>query len=63
LVDCPVGLPDSAMPQLPARLAPTEFRFEVLKTDPTGALLGRLTTPHGVIDTPAFMPEAQANFE
>src|ERR1700730_8139724 len=33
-----------------------EFRFEVLKTDPTGARLGRLTTPHGVIDTPAFMP-------
>src|ERR1700719_3822581 len=33
-----------------------EFRFEVLKTDPTGARLGRLTTPQGVIDTPAFMP-------
>src|ERR1700740_3493476 len=33
-----------------------EFRFEVLKTDPTGARLGRLTTPHGVVDTPAFMP-------
>jgi len=33
-----------------------EFPFEVLKTDPTGARLGRLTTPHGVIDTPAFMP-------
>src|SRR6201981_3550520 len=33
-----------------------EFRFEVLKTDPTGARLGRLTTPHGVIETPAFMP-------
>src|SRR6202011_6343467 len=33
-----------------------QFRFEVLKTDPTGARLGRLTTPHGVIDTPAFMP-------
>ena len=33
-----------------------KFRFEVLKTDPTGARLGRLTTPHGVIDTPAFMP-------
>jgi queuine tRNA-ribosyltransferase len=33
-----------------------EFRFEVLKTDPTGARLGRLTTPHGVTDTPAFMP-------
>ena len=33
-----------------------QFRFEVLKTDPTGARLGRLTTPHGVVDTPAFMP-------
>lgn len=32
------------------------FRFEVLKTDPSGARLGRLETPHGVIDTPAFMP-------
>jgi hypothetical protein len=24
-----------------------EFRFEVLKTDPSGARLRRLTTPHG----------------
>src|SRR6185437_4599070 len=32
------------------------FRFEVLATDPTGARLGRLETPHGAIDTPAFMP-------
>jgi queuine tRNA-ribosyltransferase len=32
------------------------FRFEVRKTDPSGARLGRLTTPHGVVDTPAFMP-------
>ena len=36
------------------------FRFEVLKTDPTGARLGRLTTPHGVIHTPAFMPVGTA---
>jgi queuine tRNA-ribosyltransferase len=36
------------------------FRFEVLATDPTGARLGRLTTPHGVIDTPAFMPVGTA---
>jgi queuine tRNA-ribosyltransferase len=36
------------------------FHFEVLKTDPTGARLGRLTTPHGVIDTPAFMPVGTA---
>ncbi|MBI3670065.1 MAG: tRNA guanosine(34) transglycosylase Tgt [Acidobacteria bacterium] len=34
--------------------------FQVLKTDPSGARLGRLTTPHGVIDTPAFMPVGTA---
>jgi queuine tRNA-ribosyltransferase len=32
------------------------FRFEVLRTDPSGARLGRLETPHGIIETPAFMP-------
>jgi queuine tRNA-ribosyltransferase len=36
------------------------FHFEVLATDPTGARLGRLTTPHGAIDTPAFMPVGTA---
>ena len=50
----------SALPHRPAKLAPMEFHFEVLKTDPTGARLGRLTTPHGVIDTPAFMPVGTA---
>jgi len=31
--------------------------FEVLKTDPkTKARLGRLITPHGVVETPVFMP-------
>ena len=30
--------------------------FTVLKTDPTGARLGRLVTAHGVVETPAFMP-------
>src|SRR5438093_12734888 len=31
--------------------------FELLKTDPNSkARLGRLTTMHGVIDTPVFMP-------
>ncbi len=31
--------------------------FELLKTDPASrARLGRLTTPHGVVDTPVFMP-------
>ncbi len=37
-----------------------QFSFELLETDPTGARLGRLTTPHGVIDTPAFMPVGTA---
>jgi len=32
------------------------FRFDVLKTDPSGARLGRLETPHGVLETPAFLP-------
>ncbi len=36
------------------------FQFEVLKTDPTGARLGRLTTPHGIVETPAFMPVGTA---
>jgi len=36
------------------------FHFEVLASDPTGARLGRLTTPHGVIETPAFMPVGTA---
>jgi queuine tRNA-ribosyltransferase len=30
--------------------------FTVEKTDPTGARLGKLTTAHGVIETPVFMP-------
>jgi queuine tRNA-ribosyltransferase len=36
------------------------FQFEVLATDPTGARLGRLTTPHGTIETPVFMPVGTA---
>lgn len=36
------------------------FHFEILAVDPTGARLGRLTTPHGVIETPAFMPVGTA---
>ncbi|MGH9703960.1 MAG: tRNA-guanine transglycosylase, partial [Candidatus Acidiferrales bacterium] len=36
------------------------FQFEVLQTDPSGARLGRLTTPHGAIETPAFMPVGTA---
>ena len=36
------------------------FRFELLKTTASGARLGRMHTPHGVIDTPAFMPVGTA---
>jgi len=32
------------------------FSFEVAKTDPSGARRGRLTTPHGFVETPFFMP-------
>ena len=32
------------------------FAFEVLREDPCGARLGRLVTPHGTVETPAFMP-------
>ncbi|HEV2194567.1 MAG TPA: tRNA guanosine(34) transglycosylase Tgt [Candidatus Acidoferrum sp.] len=32
------------------------FSFEVLKADATGARRGRLTTPHGVVQTPFFLP-------
>src|ERR1700719_663300 len=36
------------------------FSFEVAKNDPSGARLGRLTTPHGMIETPVFMPVGTA---
>jgi queuine tRNA-ribosyltransferase len=36
------------------------FRFEIVKVDPSGARLGRLTTAHGTIETPAFMPVGTA---
>ena len=32
------------------------FGFELIGTEPGGARIGRLTTDHGTIDTPAFMP-------
>jgi queuine tRNA-ribosyltransferase len=37
-----------------------DFSFEVKKTDATGARRGRLITPHGQIETPAFMPVGTA---
>jgi queuine tRNA-ribosyltransferase len=36
------------------------FSFEVGKTDPTGARRGLLTTPHGAVQTPFFMPVGTA---
>ena len=36
------------------------FSFEVLQNDPTGARRGQLNTPHGVIETPVFMPVGTA---
>ncbi len=36
------------------------IRFELLKTDPSGARLGRLHTAHGTVETPAFMPVGTA---
>jgi queuine tRNA-ribosyltransferase len=36
------------------------FSFEVLQGDPCGARRGQLTTPHGVIETPVFMPVGTA---
>lgn len=33
------------------------FSYEIVKTDKhTGARIGRLVTPHGVVETPVFMP-------
>lgn len=44
------------MPSPPAKLVAMAFRFELRKKDRSGARLGRLHTPHGIVDTPAFMP-------
>ena len=37
-----------------------DFSFEVLHTDADGARRGRLNTPHGVVETPVFMPVGTA---
>src|SRR4029077_10024086 len=52
--------PIRAAARVPDTLPRMRFHFEVLVTDPTGARLGRLSTPHGVIETPAFMPVGTA---
>ncbi|MGH9452327.1 MAG: tRNA-guanine transglycosylase, partial [Terriglobia bacterium] len=34
-----------------------DFKFEILARDAgTRARLGRISTPHGIVETPAFMP-------
>jgi len=33
-----------------------DFSFELIKTDSGGRRRGRITTPHGTMETPAFMP-------
>jgi queuine tRNA-ribosyltransferase len=40
--------------------AAVNFSFEISKTDPTRARRGRLTTPHGAVETPFFMPVGTA---
>ena len=43
------------------RVAPSLARFELLHVDAgTGARRGRLHTPHGVVETPIFMPVGTA---
>ena len=38
-------------------MPPTSFRFDLHATDPaTGARRGTFHTPHGPVETPAFMP-------
>jgi queuine tRNA-ribosyltransferase len=36
------------------------FSFEIVATDPSGARVGKLTTPHGAVETPCFMPVGTA---
>jgi queuine tRNA-ribosyltransferase len=37
-----------------------DFSFEISKADPGGGRRGRLTTPHGTVETPFFMPVGTA---
>lgn len=36
------------------------FSFKLIDTDPSGARLGRISTPHGLVETPIFMPVGTA---
>lgn len=45
------------MPKGDVRVAPSQVRYELLHVDEqTQARRGRLHTPHGVVETPVFMP-------
>lgn len=37
-------------------MKPKNFSYQLIDTDPCGARVGRITTPHGKIETPIFMP-------
>jgi queuine tRNA-ribosyltransferase len=41
-------------------MSKSNFSFELFNTDPSGARLGKITTPHGEIETPIFMPVGTA---
>jgi queuine tRNA-ribosyltransferase len=45
---------------VPCYTGGVNFSFEVSQTDPTGGRRGRLTTPHGTVETPFFMPVGTA---
>lgn len=64
LIDRPVGRSDNAglgSSGLVRMAESSSFGFEIIgRDDSTRARLGRLTTPHGVVDTPAFMPVGTA---
>ncbi len=38
----------------------SQFSYELIHTDPCGARCGRVSTPHGAVDTPVFMPVGTA---
>ncbi len=59
LLKRPATLVDRAEQAPPYKVC-VKFSFEVFESDPTGARRGKLTTPHGAFDTPAFMPVGTA---
>src|ERR1700730_5600281 len=53
-------LPGRRYRSRPCYTGEVNFSFEIAKTDATGARRGKLTTPHGSIATPFFMPVGTA---